>query len=283
MTAPTWDAANRRQSRGCVAIRFAVFEFPRNSNGLLRRAELERTIRFFAENFAQYESVDDLVQEMVSQGFDPDLVDETESFATIAFGRALLEHLGVRYPATVIRVRRDGQVETDVPLMSIPAYTRAWALAVRLRETMPQDDFQALGLYNAESQVILQAMEAGGGSLDLTQVELRPCVVPERGVSAQTMDAVLADLGYLVGESHPPQASPGSDAFDVLDQIPAAGARSLRPFLSNTWKLSSLAAVVLILAGAIVWHISPGSVLLALLLLVLGVVTAVVSMRHHTR
>jgi hypothetical protein len=145
------------------------------------------------------------MEEMVTQGFDPDVVHETESVSTIAFGRTLFEQHGVQYSPTVIRARRDGQVQADVPLMSIPAYSRARALAVQLRETMPKDDFQSLCLYNAESNAILKAMEAAGDQLDLTKLKMYPCVVPDRGVSDQTMDAAIARLNDLVGRNRTPQ------------------------------------------------------------------------------
>lgn len=197
MIDPDWPAGVRSPDFGYVT-RFAVFEFPRNSTEIALRTELERTIRHFAENFTKYDSVDRLMQEMVNQGFDPDLVHETESISTIAFGRTLFEQHGVQYSSTVIRARRDGRIQTDVPLMSIPAYSRARALAVQLRETMPQNDFQSLCLYNAESNAILKAMEAAGDKLDLTKMKMYPCVVPDRGVSDQTMDAAIAALNALV-------------------------------------------------------------------------------------
>jgi hypothetical protein len=148
------------------------------------------------------------MEDMVRQGFDADLVHETESISTIAFGRTLFEHLGVQYSPLVIRARRDGQVQPDVPLMSIPAYTRARALAVQLRETMSQDDFLALCAYNAESHAIMQAMDAEGDKLDLTQMTMFPCVVPERGVSSQTMDAALALLHRMVDQSSAAKKKP---------------------------------------------------------------------------
>ncbi len=178
--------------------RFAVFEFPRNSTEIARRAELERTIRHFAENFARDITVESLMADMVGQGFDADLVHEVESISTIAFGRAMFERLGVRYAPTVIRARRDGRVERDVPLMSLPAFTRARVLAEQLRSTMPTETFQALCCYNAESNAILQAMSAQGEKLDLSAVKMYPCVVPDRGVSQRTMDEAVAVLNELV-------------------------------------------------------------------------------------
>jgi hypothetical protein len=204
---PDWPAGVPGPNGGYLT-RFAVFEFPLNSTEIPRRAELERTIRYFAENYSKYKSIDPLMQEMVDQGFDPDLVHETESISTIAFGRTLFQEHGIRYSPTIIRALRDGHVQTDVPLMSIPAYTRARALAVQLRETMPKENFQALCLYNAESNVIVQAMEAAGDQLDLAKIKMYPCVVPDRGVSDQTMDAAIATLNALVERNRSTEKKP---------------------------------------------------------------------------
>jgi hypothetical protein len=204
---PDWPAGVQGPEVGYLT-RFAVFEFPRNSSEVARRAELERTIRYFAENFSKYDDVDALMQDMINQGFDPDQIKETESISTIAFGRMFFEQHGVQYSSTIIRARRDGRVEADVPLMSIPAYTRARALVPQLHETMPQEKFQALCLYNAESNGILQAMESAGGNLDLAGMKLYPCVVPDRGVSDETMDAALAMLHELVERNRPTTKKP---------------------------------------------------------------------------
>jgi hypothetical protein len=197
---PHWPAPAPRSRFGYMT-RFAVFEFPLNSKEIARRAELERTIRHFGENYGKHESVDRLTDEMVRQGFDPDLVHETESIATIAFGRIFFEQAGVQYSSTIIRARRDGRIETEVPLMSIPAYSRGRAIAAQLRNTMPEDNFQSLCLYSAESNGIIQAMDSVGDGLDLTQMKMYPCVVPDRGVSDQTMDAAFAALQELVDRS----------------------------------------------------------------------------------
>ncbi len=206
-SAADWPTSARAKGIGYLT-RFAVFEFPRNSKEISRRAEVERTIRHFAENYAAYESVDQLMKQMEEQGFDPDLVQETESISTIAFSRHFFEPFGVQYSSTIIRARRDGRVETDVPLMSVPAYSRARALAIKLRDTMPENDFQALCMYNAESHAIVQAMEAGGNRRDLSGMKMYPCVVPERGVSDQTMDSAMAALNELIERNRAAKKKP---------------------------------------------------------------------------
>jgi hypothetical protein len=200
---PDWPAGVLGPDFGYMT-RFAVFEFSRNSTEMDRRSELDRTIRYFAENFSQHDSVDQLIKAMVSQGFDQDLIHEAESISTIAFSRVLFEQHGVQYSFNIIRARRSGQVET-VPLMSIPSYCRARALAAELRGTMKESDFQSLCLYNAESNVILKAMEAAGDKLDLTQLKMYPCIVPDRGVSDQTMDIAFAKLNDLADRTQSPR------------------------------------------------------------------------------
>ena len=204
---PDWPAGVLGPDSGYMT-RFAVFEFPRNSPEIRRRAELDRTIRYFAENFSKHDSVEQLMEAMVQQGFDPDLVHETESISTIAFSRELFEQHGVQFSSTIIRARRDGRVETGVPLMSIPSYSRARALAAELRETMLKDDFQSVCLYNAESNAILKAIEAAGDKLDLAQMKMYPCVVPDRGISNQTMAVALSKLNDMIEPNRSPRKKP---------------------------------------------------------------------------
>lgn len=194
---PNWPAGVAGPDFGYLT-RFAVFEFPRNSTAIQRRAELDRTIRGFAQQYAAHENVDRLMESLVEQGFDADLVHEVESLSTIAFGRALFERAGVQYSQTVIRAMRDGRVEMDVPLMSLPAYSRARALTAELHAKLGEEGFQALALYNAESHAILQAMDAAGDKCDLSKLSMLPCVVPDRGVSKETMDAAVQALNDLI-------------------------------------------------------------------------------------
>jgi hypothetical protein len=204
---PDWPAGVAGPDYGYM-IRFAVFEFAPNSTEIRRRAELDQAIRYFAENFSKHDSVDQLMEAMVRQGFDADLVHEAESISTIAFSRDVFEPHGVQFSPTIIRALRDGRVETDVSLMSLPSYSRARALAAELRETMSKDDFQSLCFYNAEANALLKAIEASGENLDLTQIKMYPCVVPDRGVSDQTMGAALAKQSELFDRKPSPQKKP---------------------------------------------------------------------------
>lgn len=218
-----WPAGVASSTPGYMT-RFAVFEL--SPDEIERRAELDRTIRHFAEHYARSGSTEELMDGMVRQGFDPELVHQAEAISTIAFGRFLLERLGVSYSPTVIRARADGRVESDVPLLSIPAYSRARALAPQLQQALSSDDFAALCAHSAESNAILQAMEQSGDDLDLSGARLYPCVVPDRGVPQETMDAALALLDQTIARQRPaPPPSTQSPAPPAMNQSPAPPAR----------------------------------------------------------
>ena len=190
---PAWAPGVKVAGPG-YGVRYAVFEFPRNSQEVARRKELDRAIWFFAENYGKHESVDTLLNLMVEQGFDLDLIHQVESTSTIALGRALFEPMGVEYAQSVIRARSDWTIVPDVALMSIPAFSRARALAVKLREVMPDEAFQALCCYSAESNALIQAMNASEKEFNPAGSKMYPCVVPDREVSKETMDQALALL-----------------------------------------------------------------------------------------
>ncbi|MFO1064310.1 MAG: hypothetical protein U0892_10645 [Pirellulales bacterium] len=181
--------------------RFAVFEFPLNSSVIPKRAELERTIRRFAALYSQFESVDQLLAELEKEGFTPENIHGTEAFATIAFARTLFEPMGAAFSPAVIRARADGRIESDVPLMSIPAYNRGRAIAAQLRREMPEDQFNSICFYNAEAQTLLQVLEKHGAEVDFSAIKMYPCIVPDPGVSDETMAEAMEHLQALVDAS----------------------------------------------------------------------------------
>ena len=196
---PDWPAPVSENKFGYM-IRYAIFEFPRNSRKIDHRQELDRTIRHFAQNYSAFEDIGDLMKSMVDNGFNANLVHQTESLATIAFGRLYFEHLGISYSPTIIRAMRDGSVLQDVPLMSLPAYNRGRAVGAQMREELSDDDFLSLCAYNAESNAILQVLEGQSADADLSGISLYPCVVPDYGVSDQTMEAALEVLNGMLSK-----------------------------------------------------------------------------------
>jgi hypothetical protein len=205
---PRWPAGVTGPDFGYVT-RFVVFEL--SESEVQRQTEVDRAILHFAAAYGSAASVDVLMDAMVEQGFDADLVQQVESIATIAFGRYFFEQRGVRYSPTVIRARRDGRVERDVHQLSIPVFSRAVALAPSLEERLGKEAFVSLCMYSAESNAILQAYEANP-DLDLAELTMYPCVIPERDVPEQTMQAALGVLQEVMDLVRADRASPEPEA-----------------------------------------------------------------------
>ncbi|MEM7457612.1 MAG: hypothetical protein AAF456_25000, partial [Planctomycetota bacterium] len=197
---PHWDAGIPAPQAGYVT-RYAVFEFPKNSRVISNRNALEKTITYFATNFSRFANADALEADMTKRGFHPELVHAVESISTIAFSRFFFEPYGVEFAQHIIRARKNGQVQAGVPLISMPAFTRARAIAGRLSESMPQGEFEQLCWYNAEAQAIIGILEEHGEEqIDWTQVSLFPCVVPDLGVSDATMQQALSVLNQMIDQ-----------------------------------------------------------------------------------
>ncbi|QDU57312.1 hypothetical protein [Aeoliella mucimassa] len=191
---PTWPADKPGPQFGYFT-RFAVFEFPQNSTAVDERARLDRTILHFALNYGDYPDVDQLIDAMQEDGFDAEVVQEVESVSTLAFGRVFFEGYGASYSPYIIRAHADGSVETKVPLMSIPAYSRARALAPKIADMLSQEEFQELCFYSAESDGILQMLaDNESDEIDLSGACFYPCIVPDRDVDDSTMQLAWAKL-----------------------------------------------------------------------------------------
>ena len=70
---------------------------------------------------------------------------------------------------------------------------------------------------------IVQAMESAGDQLDLTQITMYPCVVPDRGVSDQTMNAAMAVLQQVDAGLDAAGRDGGTNGSDVVAQVRRAG------------------------------------------------------------
>ena len=190
---PNWLPGARAPEFGYVT-RFAVFEFPLNSTEIKRRAELDRTIKHFITNFCNFEDIEQLDAEMIEEGFSPELVHEVRNISTIAFGRLFFEPHGVNYSPVAIFARKNGNVDEGVQLASIPAFTRGKAILSKMADSLSEDEWNSLCFFAAESNALLQVLEQGGKNVDLSSIELLPCVIPEHGVPDETMDRALARL-----------------------------------------------------------------------------------------
>ena len=185
-----WPASKESPENGYM-IRYTVFEFPRNSTAIAERRKLDDAIKCFIQEFGKHQTLDNLKAAISAKGFSPEMVHDVSYYSTMAFGRWYFEQLGVSFSSFVIQAKRDGQVNADVKLASVPAFSRGLAIAGKLLPEMDEQDRQNLCFYSPEADGVVQALE-GNPNLDLSTIQLFPGVVSEYQTDDATMEEAMA-------------------------------------------------------------------------------------------
>jgi hypothetical protein len=215
---------DRRSDRERL-VSFDLFERRCESIQRDRRLELDNAIQHFATRYGSYHNranspsdgfgkalaslehltlndandpLDGIKLELEASGYREDIIEDVATFLPIAFGRVYFGPYGVRFPPTFIFVQGDGRIDANIPLMSVPAYSRSRVAAIELRNTLSGDDFLAICLLGDETRLIAKALNAPGKTPAPGEMSFQPCVIFERGVSQKTIDVALAEVARLV-------------------------------------------------------------------------------------
>ena len=123
----------------------------------------------------------EIVRALVAQGADAALAEKLVDYVPIAFGRPVLERLGVRASEEGVLV--SGGAERRFRLMNDPVFADAVALAreAYTRGSMPGDVFRAVVMRGAELRAVNEALTAGAKAQDLSLSA--PCFSPSTGPS----------------------------------------------------------------------------------------------------
>lgn len=111
----------------------------------------------------------DAISEMVSMGAKAKEATLLYSFVTLAFGRELIEPLGVTTSDRSILLQSDGQ-RTEHPLVSDPLYMQAAALA-KARNQLTKEQFGCIAMQSPEVDAVNTALNNGSRAADLTLSE----------------------------------------------------------------------------------------------------------------
>ena len=184
-----WPASKESPESGYM-IRYTVFEFPRNSTAIAQRAKLDETIACFIKEFGNHQTLDDLKAAVSAKGFSPEMVHDVSYYSTLAFGRWYFEQLGVTFSSYVIRAKGDGEVQADLKLASVPAFSRALAVAGKMLPEMDDQYVQNLCCFSPEADGVVQALEANP-NLDVTTISLFPGVVADYQADDKTLENAM--------------------------------------------------------------------------------------------
>jgi hypothetical protein len=132
-----------------------------------------------------------LEEALIRQGISPGLAEDCVVFVPLAWGREVVEGLGVQY-SPLVRVHSliDGS-EWEQPLTYEMVYAWARAMIGLYRTKERNEVFQLVSVRSAEVDCINNALFAGTSQEDLRECKLDPALVPLRRTapaSAPTAD-----------------------------------------------------------------------------------------------
>ena len=94
-------------------------------------------------------------------------VERVIEFVPLAFGRSLLDGMGIAFEDDYVRVDKDGNERMRGKLADEPIYVAALKLAPVVMQSMGQDAFMAVAMRSAELQATNEALNHGANPADL--------------------------------------------------------------------------------------------------------------------
>jgi hypothetical protein len=150
---------------------------------------------------------DELRDRLVAAGYERALVARAIQFVPVAFGRALLDNLGIQFSPNYILLSGEGRLVERGLLESLAVYKTAQAMTSSRAEAM-----RAVALRSAEVSAVNAALNAGSDPADLVAVPVVAFTEPttEQGVArAQELLESLAEDARLEAGSQAEQPKTG--------------------------------------------------------------------------
>ena len=126
---------------------------------------VRRALPIFLQN-AQYELIT-LRVALTVKFFKEHETEALVEFVPLAFGRSLLDGMGIRFEDDYVRVDAGGNERMRRRLADEPVYVAALKLAPIVMQSMGQDAFMAIAGRSSELQAVNAALNAGSAPADL--------------------------------------------------------------------------------------------------------------------
>lgn len=126
---------------------------------------VRRAIPIFIEN-AQYELIT-LKVALTVKFFKEAEIAALIEFVPLAFGRSLLDGMGIQFEDYYVRIDAEGRERVRRKLADEPVYAAALKLAPIVLQSMGQEAFVAIATRSAELEAVNNALNAGSNPADL--------------------------------------------------------------------------------------------------------------------
>jgi hypothetical protein len=193
------NSADVAASQGIVS-QFAVFHFADQPRWIDTRKTVDHAIQRFIEIFAETKDIRQALEVLTSEGVEPSLAHVINSFTTLAFGRAIFAHSGVKFSQDYSLIKRNGEIEEEHPLIREAIFARSLMLCHQVLSTDLCEAAKALSLQSPELDAINRGANAGH---QLNTMELLPPIVSEFGTSRETLETAIQKIQPKSRLRHP--------------------------------------------------------------------------------
>ena len=193
-----WNAGLAAPSQGIVS-QFAVFHYGDQPDRAEARRQTDDAIRRFVSAFQTTDDPDRAAGMLRDEGLDADLVHRVVAFASLAFGRLVIESLGASLAPDFVRITRDGIAEEGLMLMRQPVFARSMALGREFMQGELREAVKKVAFTSSEVDVVNNALHAGGKPDDL---DVFPPVIPDPGASQDAVQQAVKELIYRAEQKY---------------------------------------------------------------------------------
>lgn len=161
-----------------------------------RRQQIDDAIHAFVAATGETGTTDRAFNRLLDDDFDPELTHRVSLFVPIAFGRILLDQLGVQFSPEFTRIVSGGKLLAGNRLMRQPEFARAAVLGHAFLEGRYLDAFKTIALSSAEANAINNVLHAGQ---DVRKAKGKPPLIPDFDISERdfqiAVDKMMSELG----------------------------------------------------------------------------------------
>ncbi|TGE16399.1 hypothetical protein [Hymenobacter elongatus] len=132
---------------------------------------IQKSLLYFVPADATEESV---YENLIAEGIGPALADRIIIFTPTAFGRVMMRHLALVFPATYRIQRESGELSDSLLLTSEPVYQAALNLAYTIASAQMWEEalHSEVAYWSAEAEVVSQALVEGYPTANIKPTEL---------------------------------------------------------------------------------------------------------------